>query len=286
MELSPIHTEFGTSISGLDVSNAIDDDSWAELLLAMENHSVVLLREQQLNDQLQLALTARIGVPEEEHVSYYSRGEITYLGTIGNIDADGNQLKNQHRAVRSGTGNQMWHSDSSFREVPSSFSLLYAHEVPSEGGETEFVSTRAAYSRLDASTQKTLDPLIGIHDYIYSRTQVSEDAVTAGQREFMYPVRQKLVRSNPVTGDKNFFIGSHVRDIVGWEQQQSRPLLDSLLSEATRSQSIYRHQWQPGDLLIWDNRCVLHRGCGYDADKYRRYMRQTRVRGSGPTLAE
>ena len=158
--------------------------------------------------------------------------------------------------------------------------------MPAEGGETEFVSTRAAYKRLDKALQNKIDPLVGIHDYIFSRTMVSEDAVTSGQREFMYPVRQKLVRTNPYTGDKNFFIGSHVRDIVGWQQKDSRPLLDNLLEEATRAQSVYRHQWQAGDLVIWDNRCILHRGCGYDADKYRRYMRQTRVRGQGPTLAE
>jgi len=286
MQLSQLHPEFATAVEGIDLAGTIDETTWADLMLAMQRHSVVLFRGQNLNDEIQLALTQRIGTPEEEHVSYYSRGQITYIGTIGNIDANGNQLKNQSRSVRSGTGNNMWHSDSSFREIPSSFSLLYAHEVPAEGGETEFVSTRAAYKRLDASVQQTIDPLTGIHDYIYSRTKVSEDAVTSGQRKFMHPVRQKLVRTNPVTAEKNFFIGSHVRDIVGWEQEQSRPLLDSLLVEATRTESIYQHQWQAGDLLIWDNRCILHRGCGYDADKYRRYMRQTRVRGDGPSLAE
>ena len=286
MQLTSLHEEFGTTITGIDLAKPVDDETWNNVLQAMEQHSFVLLRQQQLNDQLQLDLTRRIGTPEEEHVSYYSRGEITYLGTVGNIDADGNQLKSQSRSVRSGTGNNMWHSDSSFREVPSSFSLLFAHEVPAEGGETEFVSTRAAYKRLDETLQNKIEPLVGIHDYIFSRTKVSEDAVTSGQREFMYPVRQKLVRTNPYTGDKNFFIGSHVRDIVGWQQKDSRSLLDNLLEEATRAQSVYRRQWQAGDLVIWDNRCILHRGCGYDADKYRRYMRQTRVRGQGPTLAE
>jgi len=263
MQLIPLHEEFGITIAGIDFANPVDDASWSMVIQAMEQHSLVLLREQQLDDELQLDLTRRIGTPEEEHVSYYSRGEIQYLGTV-----------------------DMWHSDSSFREVPSSFSLLFAHEVPAEGGETEFVSTRAAYSRLDETLQNKIDPLVGIHDYIFSRTKVSEDAVTNGQREFMYPVRQKLVRTNSHTGEKNFFIGSHVRDIVDWQQEDSRPLLDNLLEEATRPQSVYRHEWQAGDLLIWDNRCILHRGCGYDADKYRRYMRQTRVRGQGPTLAE
>jgi len=146
MQLSPLHEEFGTTITGIDLAKPV------------------------------------------------GRGEITYLGTVGNIDADGNQLKSQSRSVRSGAGNNMWHSDSSFREIPSSFSILFAHEVPAEGGETEFVSTRAAYKRLDKTLQHKIEPLVGIHDYIFSRTKVSEDAVTSGQREFMYPVRQKLVR--------------------------------------------------------------------------------------------
>ena len=149
MQLIPLHDEFGITLTGIDFASPVDDLTWPKVVEAMEQYSLVLVRQQELNDELQLELTRRIGTPEEEHVSYYSRGEITYLGTVGNIDEDGNQLKNQNRSVRSGTGNNMWHSDSSFREVPSSFSLLFAHEVPAEGGETEFVSTRAAYKRLD-----------------------------------------------------------------------------------------------------------------------------------------
>lgn len=286
MNFYPLHAEFAMEISGIDLSSEITDELWAETRLAMEKYSLILIRNQTLDDDLQLALTRKIGIPEEEHVSYYSRGEIKYLGTVGNISDDGDQLKNQHRAVRSSTGNEMWHSDSSFREVPSSFSLLFAHEVPAEGGDTEFVSTRSAYSRLDQASKELIEHEIGIHDYIYSRTKISADAVSEGQRQFMYPVRQKLVRRNPVTKEKNFFVGSHVRDIDGWSRDKSRPLLDRLTEEATRPESIYRHRWQVGDLLIWDNRCVLHRGCGFDADKHRRYMRQTRVRGDGPTLAE
>ena len=114
------------------------------------------------------------------------------------------------------------------------------------------ISARAAYQRLDADSQTRIENLVGIHDYIYSRTSVSEDAVNQGQRTFMYPVRQKLVRTNPRTGEKNFYVGSHVRDIDGWQRDDSRPLLDTLKNEATRPESIYRHRY-PGlrDLLDW-----------------------------------
>ena len=102
----------------------------------------------------------------------------------------------------------------------------------------------------------------------------------------MHPVRQRLVRQNPVTGERNYFVASHVRTIEGMPEDEARALLDRLMAEATRPESVYRHRWRAGDFVIWDNRCMLHRGCGYDADKYRRRMHQTRVRGWGPSLAE
>ena len=286
MQITRLHDEIGACITGVDLSLTLSDAQFAQIDQAINQYSLLLFRDQQLDDDLHIAFTRRFGELEEEHVSYYSRGEITYIGTVGNIDADGKQLTNSNRGVRSSTGNQLWHSDSSFREVPSLHSILYAYEVPPEGGDTEFVSARAAYKRLDTNTQTEIENLVGIHDYVYSRTSVSEDADNQGQRTFMYPVRQKLVRTNPRTGEKNFYVGSHVRDIDGWQRDDSRPLLDTLTNEATRPESIYRHRWLAGDLLMWDNRCVLHRGCGYDADKYRRLMHQTRVRGAGPTLAE
>ena len=166
------------------------------------------------------------------------------------------------------------------------YSILSAYEVPDEAGETEFASGRAAYQRLDQQTRELIDDKIGIHDYIYSRTQVSEDAVTQNQRTYMHPVRQRLVRQNPVTGERNVFVGSHVKEIEGMPDAEAKPLIASLIAEITQPESVYRHRWQAGDFMIWDNRCILHRGCGYDADKYRRRMHQTRVRCPGPSLAE
>jgi alpha-ketoglutarate-dependent 2,4-dichlorophenoxyacetate dioxygenase len=286
VNITPLHQEFGAEITAVDLSQTLSDQEFAAIDRAINQYSVLLFRDQQLDDAGHIAFTRRFGSLEEGHVNYYSHGKITYVGRIGNIDADGNRLTSRNQRVRSQTGNEMWHSDSSFREIPCLYSLLYAYEVPPQGGDTEFVSARAAYQRLDETTRATLDPLIGIHDYIFSRTKVSEDAVNEGQRTFMRPVRQRLVRRNPVTGEKNIFIGSHVRSIEGWPDEQARPLLDRLLNETTRAESIYRHHWQVGDLLLWDNRCVLHRGCGYDADRFRRRLHQTRVRCPGPSLAE
>jgi alpha-ketoglutarate-dependent 2,4-dichlorophenoxyacetate dioxygenase len=284
MNIEPLHTEFGARISGVDLSLALDQSTFTQIDLALNRHSFLLFENQQMNDQAHLDFTRRFGELEEEHVSYYSRGEITYIGTVGNIDADGNKVS--ARQIKSSTGNEMWHSDSSFREIPAMYSLLTAYEVPAEAGETAFASARSAYQRLDAATRELIEDRVGIHDYIYSRTQVSEDAVNQGQRTYMHPVRQRLVRQNPVTGERNVYVGSHVKEIEGMSDDEAKPLIKRLIAEVTRPESVYRHRWQVGDFVIWDNRCLLHCGCGYDAEKYRRRMHQTRVRGRAPSIAE
>ncbi len=285
LSLEPLHAEFGVRVTGIDLSQPLDDQLFAELDEAVNRHSFVLFEQQHgMSDVLQLAFSRRFGALEEEHVHYYSRGEITYIGRVGNINPDGSRVSN--RQVKSSTGNEMWHTDSSFREIPAMYSILCAYEVPDEAGETEFASARAAWRRLDADTRVLIHDRIGVHDYIFSRTKVGEDAVNEGQRTYMHPVRQRLVRQNPVTGEKNFFVASHVKAIEGMPEAEGRALLDRLMAEATRPESVYRHRWRAGDFVIWDNRCILHRGCGYDAEKYRRRMHQTRVRCPNQSLAE
>jgi len=284
MNINPIHAEFGARISAVDLSQPLEQKAFEQIDDAINRYSLLLFENQQMNDIAHLDFTRRFGELEEEHVSYYSRGEVTYIGRVGNIDKDGNKVS--ARQIKSSTGNEMWHSDSSFREIPAMYSILAAYEVPAEAGQTEFASARAAYRRLDRETQELIESKVGIHDYIYSRTKVGEDAVTRGQRTYMHPVRQRLVRQNPVTGERNIFVGSHVKQIEGMPDAEAMPLIERLINEVTRKESVYRHRWQAGDMMIWDNRCVLHRGCGYDADKYRRRMHQTRVRGRGPSIAE
>ena len=284
MKIEPVHAEFGALVSQVDLSQPLDASAFAQIDQVINRYSLLLFENQQMNDAAHLEFTRRFGQLEEEHVSYYSRGEITYIGRVGNIDAEGNKVS--ARQIKASTGNEMWHSDSSFREIPAMYSILCAYEVPAEAGETEFASGRAAYQRLDQATRERVEGRVGIHDYIYSRTKVGEDAVTRSQRTYMHPVRQRLVRQNPVSGEKNVFVGSHVKQIEGMPDDEAKPLIERLIDEVTRAQSVYRHRWRVGDLMIWDNRCILHRGCGYDAEKYRRRMHQTRVRGQCPSIAE
>lgn len=286
LELKPLHSDFGVEIRRIDLSERVDEACFAEIERAVEAHSVVLFRHQTLDDDIQLAFSRRFGDLEYGHVAYGRDGSIEYLGRIGNIDAEGRQLPSKHKKVVFSTGNEMWHSDSSFKTVPARFSISYAYEVTPEGGELEFASTRAAYSRLPEELKARIDDLVCVHDYVYSRSKVGKDVVSASLAASLPPVRQKMVRTNPVTGEKNYYVGSHVRSIDGWSDEDARALVDDLVERATRPECRYQHRWQVGDLLIWDNRCVLHRGRPYDADRYRRRMHQTRVAGLCSSLDE
>ncbi len=286
LTIEKIHPDFGARVTGVDLREPLTDEVVEEIRAAIDDYSFLCFPDQPFDDEHQLAVTAALGEPEPSHVKLGQEGVIEYFGTIGNVQPDGSTLGNADKKVVFQTGNNMWHSDSSFREVPTYVSIMCAYEVPEEGGRTEYISTRAAYSRLPEDMKSRIDPLIAIHDYTFSRSKVSPDAVTPSHSASLPPVKQKLVRTNPRNGARNYFVGSHAKAIDGWSDAESRELLDDLLERAVGEEHVYSHAWRPGDLVIWDNRCLLHRGSGYDADKYRRYMRQTRVSGAGPTRDE
>ena len=284
MIIENLHNDFGARILNFDVSSALDADTIRTILKAIDDFSVIIVPDQSLGDESHFRFTEMLGTPEPNHVAQGRDGIINYFGTIGNVQTDGTVQGNTHKQTKFLTGNNMWHTDSSFRKVPSFVSIMMAYEVPEEGGETQFVSARSAYTRLSEDMKEKIDPLEVIHDYVFSRSKVVD--VDPKHAASLPPITQRLVRKNPNTGAKNFYIGSHAKEIVGWDYGDSRSLLDELLAQTTVAERIYTHKWQPGDLVIWDNRCILHRGTGYDADKYRRFMRQTRVAGLGPTLEE
>ena len=282
----PLHSEFGAKVTGLNLGEELSAAVVSEIVRAIDDYSFLWFPDQSVSDDMQLAFTKLLGDPEPSHVKLGQEGLVEYFITIGNVQDCGSVFGNDHPKTRFLTGNNMWHSDSSFREVPTYVSIMCAYEVPNEGGATQFVSQRTAFDRLPANIQADIAPLITIHDYVFSRSKVGDDAVSASHANSLPPVRQKMVRRNPSTGRRNFYVGSHAREIEGWELSKSRNLLDDLLARTTEAEHIYEHGWSPGDFVIWDNRCLLHRGSGYDADKYRRRMRQTRVQGTGSTLEE
>lgn len=281
LQYEKLHPEFGVRIHGVDVSKPLVPDVIKDINAAVDRYSFVCFPGQSMDDDRQLALTRQLGKPEPSHTTL---GRTEYFGTIGNVQKDGTVLGNSDKKTIFLTGNNMWHSDASFKKVPAFLSIMCAYETPSEGGITMFVSLRAAYDRLSPARKAELDPMIAIHDYTFSRSKVAPDAVSPELSASLPPVRQRLVRTNPATGAKNLFLGSHVREVEG--RGDGRALIDELTDEAIQPEHVYHHAWQPGDVVLWDNRCLLHAGSGYDADKHRRYMRQTRVSGMCSTLEE
>jgi len=280
----PLHESFGARVSGVDLSAPLDSAVVEAINAALEEYSLLHFPEQTMSDAAQLALTRALGEPEPNHVTYGATGKVDFFGTLGNVIDATSKKDNADPHTRYQSGNNLWHSDSSFRRVPAKYSINHAYEVPGEGGATQFVSQRVAFERLPPDLRATIEPLLVLHDYVFSRSQVAP--VDPNHAASLPPVEHRLVRTNPVNGRKAYYVGSHARSIVGYSGIESRRLIDDLLAQATIPDRIYTHQWQVGDTVIWDNRCLLHRGTGYDADRWRRLMRQTRVSGGGPTTEE
>ena len=284
LDIEPLNAPFGARITGLDLTADLSEGVVEAIREAIDTYSFLCFPEQSMTNEAHMAFTRRLGEPEEEHVTLGTTGKVVYFGTVGNVADDGTKRGSAHPRTHYQTGNHMWHSDSSFRRVPSFVSITHAYEVPGEGGGTQFASMRNAYAKLPADIQATIEPLRAIHDYVFSRTKVAP--VDPNHAASLPPIEHKLVRKNPRNGVKNYYVGSHARSVVGWTGIESRKLLDDLLGRATRPEDAYTHQWRAGDTVVWDNRCLLHRGTGYDADRWRRRMRQTRVAGPGPTIEE
>ena len=282
--VEPLHSDFGARITGVELGTPLSEPEVEAIREAIDTWSLLCFPDQSMSDEAHLAFTHRLGIPEAEHVTLGKTGKVVYFGTVGNVAADGGTHDNAHPHSLYQTGNELWHSDSSFQLVPSFVSITHACEVPGEAGGTQFVSMRSAYEGLPGDLQATIDPLHVLHDYVFSRSQVAP--VDPNHAASLPPVVHRLVRTNPRNGRKGYYVGSHARSIVGWSGIESRRLIDDLLERATRPEDIYTHQWRVDDTVIWDNRCLLHRGTGYDADRWRRRMRQTRVAGADPTLEE
>ncbi|MGO1120992.1 TauD/TfdA dioxygenase family protein [Rhodovibrionaceae bacterium A322] len=278
LSFEPLHPEFGARVTGLDLTRPLSDDELTALRAAIDRYSVLCISNPEMTDEKHLAFTRQLGEPEAEHVKFGKTGVVDYFGTVGNVSPeDGSKKGNAHANTHYQTGNQLWHSDSSFRETPSFVSILHGYEVPGEDGQTLFASMRSAYARLPEDLKQEIEDLNVTHDYVFSRSQVAP--VDPNHAASLPPVTHKLVKTNPGTGEKNYYVGSHARSIPGYSGMDSRRLLDDLLSRAVAPEHVYAHSWKVGDTVIWDNRCILHRGGGYDADRWRRYLRQTRVVG-------
>jgi len=284
LRVEPLTPVFGARVSGFSIRDGVDDATLAQIEAAFEAYSVLHFPDQPVDDDAQIAFSERLGLLESTLPGAVGAG--SKVARITNVMPDGT-LKdpNGHQALFT-RANIFWHTDSSFKPVPAKASLLSARRIPSAGGGTEFASTRAAYESLPATTQTRLEGLIVIHDIAHSRAMLTPEALSAEQREAMPPVEQALVRGNPANGRKSLLIGSHAAHIKGWDEAESKALLEELSAAALKPEHTYRHHWSVGDIIMWDNRSVLHRGHEYDEINDRRLMIRTTLAGLGPTVVD
>ena len=281
-----LHPLFGVEALGIDVTR-LDEAAFEEVVALFEEHSVLLFRGQTLSDEAQIGFSRRFGPLETTIRSIASQAATPiHVANLSNVDAEGRLIPTGDKRNLYNAGNQMWHTDSSFKKVPAHASLLSAREVPPEGGETQFASMRVAYARLPEDTRAFLEDKVAVHSFVYSRGLVDDALMPPDHAAQVPPVRQAMVRANPVHGRKAFYVGSHACEIEGLPTAGARALLRELREAATRPDLVYTHRWRVGDLVMWDNRCMLHRGRPWDESRYRRVMHRTTVAGVGPTAPE
>jgi alpha-ketoglutarate-dependent 2,4-dichlorophenoxyacetate dioxygenase len=274
MQAIPIHAEFGAEIRGASLLDVVSSDSaYRAVREAFEQYSVLLWRGQSVTDDLQAAASRAFGPMEITKVG--SLGEGTVFGRITNIGPDGAPVPADHRQALVGKANALWHTDSSFKQTPALASMLSARILPSEGGQTEFVSTRAAWARLSASEQAALQDRVVEHSYLYSRDRINPDLVTPAERAALPPARWRFTWRNPANGLRSLYIASHAGAIEGMAKDEAMALLQRLTDAATVPSHVYQHVWQAGDVVMWDNRASMHRGRPFPVDQLRSMVRTT-----------
>jgi alpha-ketoglutarate-dependent 2,4-dichlorophenoxyacetate dioxygenase len=255
----------------------------------MDRYAVLVFHDQQLTDEQQIAFTLNFGELEHTRGNAITRPAEMRLdpafADVSNLDKNDQPLARDSRRRLYALGNRLWHSDSSFRAVPATYSLLSGRVVVDKGGDTEFADMRAAYDALDDATKTEVEGLVCEHSLMFSRGQLGFTEFSPDESDAMRPVRQRLERTHPVTGRRSLFLAAHIGTIVGWPVPEARAFIRDLMEHATQPQFVYAHKWRQHDLVMWDNRQVMHRVRRFDDTKVRD-VRRTTVGGTEMTVAQ
>jgi len=289
LSIRQIQPVFVGEVSGVDLARPLSRDDEAALEAGMDRYAALVYHDQQLTDEQQMAFSRNFGRLEDARGGNITRPEDKRLpegmNDVSNLGRDGEPLDRASRQRLFNLGNMLWHSDSSFRPIPAKYSLLSARVVNPIGGNTEFADMRAAYDALDAATKALIEGLVCEHSLMYSRGSLGMLDYSEEERAMFRPVRQRLVRAHPVTGRKSLYLSSHAGGIVGMPMPEARILLRDLTEHATQPRFVYVHTWRRWDLVMWDNRQVMHRVRRYD-ESQPRDMRRATVAGDAPTAAQ
>lgn len=277
----PLHPLFGAEVSGIDLREPLDDDTFAAVLDTFNTYSVLVFRGQDLTDEQHIAFSRRFG--ELEKTSFAIASDNPYIYRLANVDDDGNVLEPDAIKRAFLEVNGRWHTDSSFREIPALGSLLSAKQVPAREGDTQFASMRVAYEALSESRKQSLEGIRAKHHYAYSLSLFGGVGASQEEKDALPPVEHPLVRIHQPTGKKNLYVSGHIESIVGMPVDEGRLFAKELIDRCTRPEYVHTHKWQQHDLVMWDNRCVLHRASAVPA-KEKRIMHRTTIAGRGPVV--
>jgi alpha-ketoglutarate-dependent 2,4-dichlorophenoxyacetate dioxygenase len=293
MELTirPAHPLFAGEVSGIDITQKITRAQVAAIEAGMDQYSVLIFPNQPLTDDQQCTFSANFGELEVTLAGQMAnpenrRFQKLELGDISNLDGE-NKLRARDDSRRMyALANRLWHSDASFRAVGAGYTLLHARIVPGQGGNTEFADMRAAYDALDATTKAELEDMITEHSIVFSREQIGVEVRSAENAEKLRPVRHRLVITHPVTGRKSLYLSSHIGGIVGWPVPEARAFIRDLTEHATQRKFVCAHEWRVHDLVMWDNRTVMHRARPFADLKEKRDLRRTSIKGTGLAIEQ
>ncbi|MGQ0546244.1 MAG: TauD/TfdA dioxygenase family protein [Betaproteobacteria bacterium] len=280
--LRKLHPLFACEIHGADLENP------REIEKIMDRYAVAVLRGQHISDEQHIAFSRRFGELETSpHFGVGKAGKVRMrhpeLFDVSNLDEDGNILAEDDRRRMFRLANEMWHTDSSFVPGGARYSLLHAMVVPSRGADTEFADMRAAHDSLPLEKRKLIDSLVVEHSTFYSRSLIGY-RFTPEELTRRSATPQYLVQTHPASGRKSLYLAAHASHVVGWPVEKGRALLRELTEHATQPRFVYVHKWRAGDLVIWDNRCTMHRATPFPDTNQRRDLRRTTVRGDLPIV--
>jgi alpha-ketoglutarate-dependent 2,4-dichlorophenoxyacetate dioxygenase len=278
--VSPVTPGFVAEIGDVDLSKPLEPAGVDEIKEAFTTYAVLIFPDQQLSADQHLDFARNFG-PLETTIALFRKDANLRVrkefADVSNLDPDNKVWGENSRRRLFELGNRLWHTDSSFKRLPARASLLYARSIPPVGGHTEFADERAAYDALTEDIKRRLQGLVAEHSIFNSRGRLGFTEFSDEEREGMPPVPQALVRVIPESGRKSLYIASHAGRIFGMPEAEGRALIDALIAHATQRQFVYTHRWRVHDLVIWDDRCTMHRGTGFDDLRFQRDMQRATV---------
>lgn len=282
-----LHDKFAARIRGVDLTKPLSVDVRKDIQAALDRYAVLVFPGAPLTEDQQADFAENFGQLERSNIIMKVKARIGgRLADISNIDENEQLFGEYDRRRMFSLGNQLWHTDSSFKKIPAKYSMLHAHVVTPEGGETQVVDTRVAYETLPQKMKDRIDGLVAEHSIFTSRAKLGFTDFTDEERASLPPVARPLVRSHKESGRKALYLASHISHICDMNVPDGKMLVRELLEHATQKEFIYELKWRVGDLMIWDNRCTLHRGRPYDDTLHRRDLRRATLEDLDYAAAE